>query len=378
MTADVLIVGGGIIGLSIAYVLAGEGVRCIVVDRGPLGRAASWAGAGIIAPAANKHADDPLSALRTLSARLHEDWAARLKAETGIDNGYRLCGGLDIVFDAEEDVELLPYVERWRDEGIAFERLDGDALKRLEPNLSVEVISGYLLPGRAQIRNPRHMQALANACERKGVTLLPGREVTNLRCDAGRVVAVETTGGVIRCGWVVLSAGPWTESLARSIAIDLVTPPVKGQIVLFQSEPRLLSRIIEHGSKYLVPRDDGHILMGATEENAGFDLRPTAAAERDLIAHAFRLLPALQSAQIITTWTGLRPGNLDGLPTIGLSPSHENVVLATGHRRAGLQLSPGTAEVVAELILGRPQRLDLQPFRPGRPPAAPAADLFRS
>jgi glycine oxidase len=378
MTADVLIVGGGIIGLSIAYVLAGEGVRCIVVDRGPMGRAASWSGAGIIAPAANRHADDPLSALRTLSARLHEDWAARLMEETGVDNGYRLCGGLDVAFNAEDDSELAPYATRWREEGIAFERLEGDALKRLEPNLSVDLISGYLLPGRAQIRNPRHLKALAIACERRGVTLLAGCEVMNLRCDAGRVVAVETTGGVIRCGWVVLSAGPWTEFLARSIAIDLVTPPVKGQIVLFQSDPRLLSRIIEHGSKYLVPRDDGHILMGATEENAGFDLRPTAAAERELITHAYRLLPALHSARIIATWTGLRPGNLDGLPTIGLSPSHENVVLATGHRRAGLQLSPGTAEIVAELILGRPQRLNLHHFRPGRPPAAPAADVFRS
>jgi glycine oxidase len=378
MTADVLIVGGGIIGLSIAYVLAGEGVRCVVVDRGPMGRAASWAGAGIIAPAANLHSDDPLSALRNLSARLHEDWAARLRAETGIDNGYRLCGGLDVAFNTEEDAELRPYANRWRAEGIDFERLEGDSLKELEPNLSVDVVSGYLLPGRAQIRNPRHMKALAVACERKGVTLLPGQEVTRLRCDAGRVLAVETTGGVIRCGWVVLAAGPWTESLARSLDIDLATPPVKGQIVLFQGEPGLLSRIVEHGSKYLVPRDDGHILMGATEENAGFDYRPTAAAERDLIAHAYQLLPALRSAQIIATWTGLRPGNLDGLPTIGVSPLAENVVIATGHRRAGLQLSPGTAEVVAELILGRPRRLDLGAFRPGRPPAPPAADVFRS
>jgi len=378
MTSDVLIVGGGIIGLSAAYVLAGEGVRCVVVDRGPMGRAASWAGAGIIAPAATRPTDDPLTALRTLSARLHEDWAARLLEETGIDNGYRRCGGLDIVMNAADAAELQPFTTRWSAEGIAFERLEGDALRGLEPSLSPEVVSGYRLPGRAQIRNPRHLQALAAACERKGVTLLEGRAVTNLRCEAGRVVAAETTAGDIRCGWTVLSAGPWTESLARCIAVEIATPPLKGQIVLFHAEPRLLSRIVEHGSDYLVPRDDGHILMGATQEDAGFDVLPTADAHRDLIARALRLVPALASARVIATWTGLRPGNRDGLPTIGVSPVYENLVLATGHRRAGLQLSTGTARVVADLILGRPPEFDVRPFRPGRPAADPAADAFRS
>jgi len=378
MIADVVIVGGGVIGLSVAYVLASEGVSCAVLDRDEMGRAASWAGAGIIAPPANRPPADPATALRSLSARLHEDWSARLKDETGIDNGYRRCGGLDVAMNSREEAELQPYCRLWDDEGIAFERLDGAALRGLEPGLSDEVAAGYHLPDRAQIRNPRHLRALKAACQRKGVTLLESQTVTSFRQDAGRVLAVDTPDRAIRCGWVVLCAGPWTEALARTIAVDIATPPVKGQIVLFHSERPLLSRIVEHGADYLVPRNDGHILMGATEESVGFDLRTTPDAERALVAHAHRLLPALKTAEIVTTWTGLRPGNLDGNPTIGLASGYENVVLATGHRRAGIQLSPGTAHVVADLILGRPERFDLRPFRPGRPPTPARADAFRS
>lgn len=378
MSADVVIVGGGVIGLSIAYVLASEGASCAVLDRDAMGRAASWSGAGIISPGATRPTVNPLTALRTLSARLHEEWAERLRAETSIDNGYRRCGGLDVAMTPEEDAHLVDVSRRWAEEGIAHERLDAAGITAIEPGLNPHVVGGYHLPDRAQIRNPRHLKALVQACEGRRVDLKPGCEVTSLVRDRGRISAVETTQGVIPCGQVVLAAGPWTEALARIAGINVATPPVKGQIVLFHSEAPLLTKIVELGANYLVPRDDGHILMGATEESAGFDLRPTEAAAHDLISGALRLLPTLTTAQIVTTWTGLRPGNLDGMPTIGHAPGFENVVLATGHRRAGLQLSPGTARVVADLILGRPLPLDLRPFLPGREPSESVGDAFRS
>jgi glycine oxidase len=150
--------------------------------------------------------------------------------------------------------------------------------------------------------------------------------------------------------------------------LRVATPPVKGQIVLLRGARPLLSRIVEHGKNYLVPRDDGRVLVGATEEDAGFDTRATPVAVRDLIDEALRLCPALAGAELERAWAGLRPGSLDARPYLGAAPGFRNLFVATGHKRAGLQLSPGTAEVIADLVQDRPPRIDLAPFRLDRPP----------
>ncbi len=156
------------------------------------------------------------------------------------------------------------------------------------------------------------------------------------------------------------------------------TPPIKGQIVLLKTDQPRLGRVVEHGKNYLVPRDDGRILIGATEENAGFDAHPTAQATRDLLDEALRLCPILGRAAVEATWAGLRPGSIDTRPYIGTAPGLANLIVATGHKRAGLQLAPATAELVADLVLGRPPRLDLTPFRPDRMPDSTDEDAFRS
>ena len=147
--------------------------------------------------------------------------------------------------------------------------------------------------------------------------------------------------------------------------------------MLLRHDRPLLLRIVEHGKNYLVPREDGHVLIGATEENAGFDTRPTAAAVRDLLNEALGLCPALGQAQVEAVWAGLRPGSIDTKPYIGVAPGFRNLIVATGHKRAGLQLSPATAELVAALVLGRQPRLDLAHFRVDREPD-PAAETIRS
>ena len=182
---------------------------------------------------------------------------------------------------------------------------------------------------------------------------------------------------MLSCGWVIMAAGPWSGGLLGDIGVHAPTPPLKGQIVLLRHDRPLLSRIVEHGKNYLVPREDGRVLIGATEENAGFDTRPTAAAVRDLLNEALGLCPALGQAKVEAVWAGLRPGSIDTKPYIGLAPGFRNLIVATGHKRAGLQLSPATAELVAALVLGRKPRLDLAPFRVDREPD-PAADTIRS
>ena len=377
--SEVIIVGGGVIGLSIAYALAREGVATTVLDRGALGRAASWAGAGIISPGSERPARDPWAALRTRSARLYPEWSAALREETGIDNGYRRSGGVDVAWTAEEDDALKAAAGRWRREGIAFERLAPGDFGRVEPALDPGLRVAYFLPDRAQVRNPRHVRALGEAAARRGARLRPGVAATGFRIDAGRVTAVETAGGPLPCGAVVVAAGPWTAALLEGAGLCIATPPIKGQIVLLRCDRPILSRIVEHGTNYLVPRDDGRVLIGATEEDAGFDTRPTPVAVRGLLDEALHLCPALAAAEFERSWAGLRPGSIDGRPYLGLAPGFANLIVAAGHRRAGLQLSPATGEVIADLVLGRPARIDLHPFRLDRGPKAMAEeDIFRS
>jgi glycine oxidase len=383
-TEEVVIVGGGVIGLSIAYALAREGVRPTVLDRRELGREASWAGAGLIPPIADRDASDPhvkpnpLVALRSWSARLYPEWSASLFAETGIDPGYRRTGGVDVAWTEREDESLRAAAGQWRAEGIAYERIQPGDYARIEPALNPELRSVYYLPDRAQVRNPRLLQALVEAASGRLASLEPHRGVEGFAIDGGRITAVRTGQGDIPCGTVIMAAGAWSGGLLEPAGVRAPTPPLKGQIVLLKADQPLLRRVVEHGKNYLVPRDDGRILIGATEEDAGFDAHPTATGARDLLDEALRLCPILGRAAVEATWAGLRPGSVDSRPYIGTARGIANLIIATGHKRAGLQLAPATAELVIDLVLGRPPRLDLAPFRPDRTPDATDEDAFRS
>ena len=377
-SVDVAVVGGGVIGLSIAYELACRGVASAVLDAGPMGRQASWAGAGIIAPGATLPVALPAARLRTLAAALHPGWSARLREETGIDNGYRRCGGVDVALTAAEDGALRGQAGRWRIEGIAFERLEPGDVGRVEPTLTADLSSAYYLPDRAQIRNPRHLRALVAACEGRGVGLLEGRGATGFVVDGGSITAVETTRGPIACGSVVVAAGAWSGPLLGRAGVDLDTRPVRGQLLLLDAGGSSPSRVLEHRLRYLVPRGDGLILVGSTEEDVGFDARTTPEALDALRAEAIRLCPGLAGARVERSWAGLRPGSPDGRPTIGRAPGLANLVVATGHRRSGLQLSTATASLVADLLTDTPTPIDLRAFGVEREPRASGQDVFRS
>jgi glycine oxidase len=378
MAADVVIVGGGVIGLSVAYRLACEGVTSTVLDRRELGREASWAGAGLIAAYTERLRTNPTVELRSWSAALYPVLSEALRHETGIDNGYRRTGGVDVAWTAEEETGLKSMAGRWRAEGIAFERLAPADFVRVEPALNPSLRAVYFLPDRAQVRNPWHLRALSLASVKRGVTLRPCRPVLGFESSGGRVTAVRTAEGAIPCGTVVVAAGAWSEGLLHGLGVALPTPPVKGQIVLLRADRLLLRRIVEHGSNYLVPREDGRVLIGATEEHVGFDTRPTPLGVRDLLDEALRLCPSLADAEVEKSWAGLRPGSIDTRPYLGPVPGYSNAFVATGHKRAGLQLSPATAEVITDLVLGRPPRIDLSSYRIGREPSAPEGEAFRS
>jgi glycine oxidase len=373
-TCDIAVVGGGVIGLSIAYILAREGLSLTVIDAGAMGRAASWAGAGMIAPFRRKVAGSAMTELRSWGAELYREWSPALLDETGIDNGFRVSGGLDVAADDADEADLSTAAGRWRVEGVEAERLDPADFARVEPALNPALRRAYYLPDRAQIRNPRHLQALTASIERTESTLETEDEVLGFKLRRGRIEGLRTRTGQINCNQVILTAGAWSGGLLEGLGVSLATPPLKGQIVLFKSHGPLLSRIIEHGKHYLVPRDDGRVLAGATEEDAGFNTRSTPLAIRELIDEALLLCPALAEAEVERTWAGLRPGSIDTRPYIGRVPGFPNLIVATGHKRAGLQLAPSTAEVVADLVLDREPRIDLAAFAPARS-AGPGDDV---
>ncbi|WP_044252345.1 glycine oxidase ThiO [Isosphaera pallida] len=378
MSAQIVVVGGGVIGLSVAYALArrGRGPRVLLLERGQTGQASSWAGAGMIAPVApdaltsGATPREGLAMLRALSSCLYETWARDLRDETGIDPEYRRQGGVDLAFNTKEADELQAMSGRWKREGIVFERLAQADYHRVEPRLNDQVQAVYFLPDRAQIRNPRLLRALRIACQQRGVTIETGCEVANVVEQGGRVRGVRLEDGTERPGEiVVLAAGAWTGGLLERLGRAIPTRPVKGQLALLAGPPGWLRRIVEHGSYYLVPRADGRILAGATiEPDAGFDSSPTEEGVREVLEEAFLMCPGLRAFPVERTWAGLRPGSPDSRPLIGPLPGIQGLIVAAGHKRAGLQQAPGTGEVVADLIEGVEPRVPLEWCRPDRDP----------
>lgn len=371
----VIVVGGGVIGLSIAYELAaGGGFEVVLLERGELGREASWAGAGILT-AAGDRARAPVDRLRALSARVIGEWSERLLADTGVDNGFRRCGSLHVAAAGEGADEAVARLdaeaEGWRADGVTVETPGQEETARLEPLLTADLARVYRLPGGCQIRNPSHLRALAVGCARRGVELCTGTPASGFERRGGRVTAVRTARGPVAGDRFVLAAGAWSPALAEGAGLALPGKPVRGQIVMLETPAPLIRHVVWSGSRYLVPRPDGRLLVGATEEDAGFDRRPTAQGVAGLLALAHRLVPAAAGAVFDRAWGGLRPGSPDALPVLGPAPGFDNLWLATGHFRSGFELSAGSAVVLARSLRGERPEVALEPFSPTRFSAEP-------
>jgi glycine oxidase len=358
-TSDVVILGGGVIGLTAAYYLARDGVRVTILDKGDFGQESSWAGAGILPPGDPRSAKTPFDQLRAHSAAMFPQLSAELKELTGIDNGYLRCGGLEFV-GAYADAAA----QEWRGEGVDTQTLSPAEVRQLEPNLADGLGGAIYLPAMAQVRNPWHLRALQEACARLGVILLPHQQVLEFTTRGQRAIGARTPRGEVAGNALVVTAGAWTDQLLKQFGMTLGIHPVRGQIMLVHPERPLLQRIVISGSQYLVPRRDGRILVGSTEEEVGFDKSTTVAGVHGLMHLAFKLVPALMEAPLEKCWAGLRPGSPRGVPFIGRVPGWENVFVAAGHFRAGIQLSPGTGVLLRDLILDRNSIVPAQSFQP--------------
>lgn len=358
---DVIIIGGGVIGLSLACELAEQGVRCAVVDQAGLGTESSWAGAGILPPGNPAQAQTSEARLRAASHMLWPDLSLRLRDETGIDNGFHQCGGLEVRLNGPSG-ELDAEIEQWRREGVEAIPLAGSDAAECEPHLSPHISAAYQLPAMGQVRNPRHLKALIACCSRLNVRMLPGTPVWGFERAGSRIVSVETPAGRMAAGQFVVASGAWSSRLLAQAGSPARVRPLRGQIVLLSIAPCPLRHVINLGPRYLVPRGDGRVLIGSTEEVAGFDKRTNAAGIGGLIEFGMRIVPDLATAAVERTWAGLRPQSPDGLPYLGRVPHTDNLFVAAGHFRAGLQLSPITAVMLTNVMLKRPTPIPIEPY----------------
>lgn len=365
-TYDCIIIGGGIIGLTSAWELARRGQKVLVVDRGYLGREASWAAAGMLPPI---DVDAPTPEFQHLFRYSFECWrtlAGQLFAESGVDPGYRACGSTILFEDAQQRHDAEAF---WRGHGI-----EPEAISESDSRGWI----GFHIDAHRQVWPRQHLLALAQGCLRHGVDLVEQTEVEGVRWAISgsqrKVTSLVTSRGDYLSKLVLIAAGCWTGRLAKLFDVSLPTKPIRGQIVLLKPHVFENFGIIEKGHRYLVSRIDETVLVGSTMEDVGFDPRVTEEGTSELLDFARMSLPALGDAEVIDRWSGLRPATPDGLPWLGQVRGYENLWVSSGHFRNGILLSMGSACLIAQAILGEPLDVNLEPFSPERTMASSLKD----
>jgi glycine oxidase len=374
---DAVVVGGGVIGLGIAWRAALAGMAVTVVDQAP-GRGASWAAAGMLAPVTEVHyGERPLLSLNLAAAARWPAFAAEVEEASGLPVGYRPGGTLAVARDADDNAALEDLYQFQLRCGLEVERLRSRECRQLEPGLAPSIRGGILAAGDHQVDNRALVEALLVACRRAGVRMVTGR-VAELAVQADRVSGVilasggpvpsRADGETLAAGVVVLAAGCWSGGL-RGLAAEVLPPvrPVKGQLLYLRgpADQPLCSRNVRGLEVYVVPRTDGRVVVGATIEEQGFDTTATAGAVSDLLRAALELLPDVAELELAETVVGLRPGSPDNAPMLGPA-GPDGLVVATGHYRNGILLTPVTADAIAELLAtGRAPEM-IAPFAPGR------------
>jgi glycine oxidase len=365
---DVVFIGGGLIGLATAWRAATVGLSTVVVDPQP-GRAASHAAAGMLAPVTEvRPGEEELLRLNLASAERYPSFVAELEEATGIDPGYWPCGTVAVARDGDDMAALDDLYVFQRELGLAAERLTRTGCRELEPALSPGVRGGYLVPGDHQIDNRALVRALMAACERAGVELRRGTVRAVQECRGAAPVVRLDTGDAVAAGTVVLCAGCWSAGIP-GLVHEAAPPvrPVKGQLVhlVSRSAAPLLEHTVRGAELYVVPRRDGRVVVGATVEEQGFDRAATAGAVLALLRDAHELVPEIAELELVEIAVGLRPGSPDNAPIIGRT-SMEGLVVATGHYRSGVLLTPVTADSVVELLVHGAVPEIIAPFSPER------------
>lgn len=372
-SADVVVVGAGVIGMMSAIELAQAGLSVRVVERRVRGREASRAGGGILSPLQPWEEPAAIAALADLSQERYRELAVSLRAKTGVDIQWRRCGMLFL------DCDEFEAAQHWAETaGRRLDRLNAAQALLLESEIDPGEGETLRLPDVAQLRNPRLMDALGMLAQIHGIRISEYAGACSLFIRNGRAEGVITDQGVVRGDAVLVAAGAWSGYVLARAGLWCPVVPVRGQMIWYQAEPQMLRHIVVKDDRYLIPRRDGVIIAGSTLEEAGFSKATTREAARDLHLAAAGMIPALNREPIKGQWSGLRPRAPEGIPFIGPAPVVERLFLSVGHFRNGLTMAPASARLVADLIVGRAPVVDPTPYDPVRRMATDARSAYNA
>lgn len=361
---DIAVAGGGLIGGSIALELARAGLRVAVFDRQNPGQEASWAGAGILSPAPESAAMVSLVPLGKASMAIYPEFVGMVEEISGQSAGYRPKGTLQALFSRDALVELSTIIALHHGLGLKAEPLRAEDARELEPSLSEDLEAAVLRPDEASVDNRAMTQAVLEAARRSGVQFFPGRGAEAIWCEDGRCLGLHLKNEKIEAEWTVISAGCFSAGI-EGVAAYAPVRPAKGQMVALRADDLKIERVLWSENIYLVPRNDRRILAGSTVEYSGFEKGLTAGGLEKILAGAIELSPDLAAARVEETWAGLRPDSPDHLPILGPTDI-DGLLIATGHFRGGILLTPITAWLVREWVTQQSVSVDWDRFSPLR------------
>lgn len=365
-SADVAIIGGGVMGCAVALRLAQKGVRVTVIERGIPGAEASSAAAGMLAPQMEAESPGAMLDMGMHSRALYPSLAVELRDRTGIDIGYQKSGVLAVAL-TEDDQQALDARRIWQSaRGMRVEALSAAAARMREPALGAAARAALFFADDAQVNPQALSRAFSQAAATAGARFLQGRYVRRVCTQGGVATGVELDGDVLSAGTVVVAAGSWSGLVEGAGVPASMVRPARGQLVAIETRPPLFRHVMSvHGRGYLVPRRDGTVIAGSTVEMVGFRKEVTVGGLAAILALAQTLVPALADAPVMQSWSNFRPFTEDHLPVLGTT-SVRGLILATGHYRNGILLAPITAQAIADLIVTGNAGIDLTPFSVGR------------
>ena len=361
---DVAIAGGGLIGGSIALELARAGLRVGLFDSQEPGQEASWAGAGILSPAPESAAMVSLVPLGKASMAIYPEFVRMVEELSGQSAGYRPKGTLQALFSRNAREELSTVIALHHGLGLKAEPLRAEDARELEPSLSEDLEAGVLRPDEASVDNRALTQAVLEAARRSGVQFFPASGAAAIWCEGKQCVGLHLNQDRIEARWTVIAAGCYSASI-EGVAPYAPVRPAKGQMIALRADDLEIERVLWSEKIYLVPRNDGRILAGATVEYTGFEKSLTAGGIEKVLAGAIELSPGLAAARVEETWAGLRPDSPDHLPILGPTDI-DGLLIATGHFRGGILLAPITAQLVSEWVTQKRVSVDWDRFSPMR------------
>jgi glycine oxidase len=353
MRSEVLIIGGGVIGLSIARELHKSGIKHVtLIEKGICGGEASWTAAGMLSPQVEADETGIFFDLCCASRDLYPAFAEELLDETGVDIELDRTGTLQLAF-TDEDVGEIRERLRWlRKAGFSVNHLSKEEVHRAEPLVSPSVREALFFPNDWQVENRKLLVALKSYAVMNHIKILERTEVEKLVIENNRVIGAKTKNGIVTADKTVVATGAWTSLIKLgSSYMPFKVAPIRGQIVVFQPQERLFQHVIHSRRGYVVPRRDGRVLAGSTSENVGFDRSVTESAGLLLREMACELIPNIADVKVAGQWSGLRPNTSDGLPVLGRIDGIDGLFMATGHYRNGILLAPITAKLAANNLI---------------------------